>query len=59
MNRGKASVNFDVNEFCSLQKFWEIGQDTNKISLKTRELALQCLIDILSMNIAIERPFLN
>ena len=40
-------INIDVTDYCSLEKLWDIGQETNKIERKTRELALTALIEIL------------
>jgi hypothetical protein len=54
-----ASMNLDASEFLSLQKFWEIGQETNRINPKTRELALNCLIELLQNNVQNDKPFLN
>ena len=59
VGRRPTSFNIDASEFLSLQKFWEIGQETNKINPKTRDLALNCLIEILQNNVQIEKPFLN
>lgn len=45
----RATPNLEF-EYLSLHKFWEIGQETNKIQPKTRELALNSLIEILQNN---------
>ena len=43
-------INVDSSLYLSLEKFWEIGQETNKqVSPKTREFALTCLIELLSV----------
>jgi len=54
-------VNIDCADYCSLHKFWEIGQESNKIERKTRELALTALIEILQQNCQLydSRPLVN
>lgn len=57
-NQRRTSPNIEF-EFLSLHKFWEIGQETNKIHPKTRDLALKSLIEILQNNSNQLRPFNN
>ena len=54
------NVQIDASKYLDLNKFWQIGQESNTaVSQKTKDLALQCLIDILHGKHIPRVPFQN